>query len=74
MITLAAIIENVTHGSRRTVEFSLPMGINEPTSERKIIAMIRKIRESIPGPHEGWLFLTLNGRGIPLKEYVLDSL
>jgi hypothetical protein len=39
--TLSAIIENVTHGSLRTVEFSFPIGTNELTSATKIIIRIR---------------------------------
>jgi hypothetical protein len=54
------MIEKVTQGSRRTVDFSLPMGTNDPTSVRKIIATMKKIMESIPGLAR--VTVTVNGR------------
>jgi len=40
------MIENVTHGSRRTVDLSLPIGMKEDTRARKIKMRI-KIRMDI---------------------------
>jgi len=35
------MIENVIHGNRRTVEFSLPIGTNEETSPRNITTRMK---------------------------------
>jgi small-conductance mechanosensitive channel len=44
-MTFSAMIENVTHGRRRTVEFSFPIGINEPTRNRNRMINIRIISD-----------------------------
>jgi hypothetical protein len=48
-------MEKVTQGSRRTVEFSLPIGIKEETIARKIIMRIKKRMDSI-GMTSYWTF------------------
>jgi len=41
------MIEKVTQGSRRTVEFALPIGIKEETTARKIAMRMKKRMDSI---------------------------
>jgi len=41
------MIEKVTQGSRRTVEFSLPIGIKEETIARKMIIRMKKRMDSM---------------------------
>jgi len=47
MTNLIAIIENVIQGGRRTVEFSLPIGINDDTTARKMMMRIRTRMDNI---------------------------
>jgi hypothetical protein len=42
-----AIIEKVTHGSRRTVDFSLPIGTNDETRLMKTMMRMRRRTDSI---------------------------
>jgi hypothetical protein len=45
------MIENVTQGNRRTVEFSLPIGTNDETRPRNIITSIKMRVDSTGLPH-----------------------
>jgi len=36
------MIENVIHGNLRTVEFSLPIGMKEPTIPRKMMMRMKR--------------------------------
>src|ERR1041384_6079427 len=47
MMTFIAMIEKVIQGSRRTVDFSLPIGMNDDTRIRKMMIRIRMSVESI---------------------------